>query len=62
MAQKLVYTAEEVAEMLQISPDTVRKLVRRGRLPKVELDANVVRVPAWAVEELLKHERSDLGD
>ena len=48
-----VYRAEEVAERLRISKNTVYELIKTGQLRHVRLGA-AIRVPRAAVEELLE--------
>lgn len=51
---RLVYTIEEVAELLAVSDKSVRNLIRSGRLWTVDLDGSrTVRIPAAAVDALL---------
>lgn len=45
-------TAEEVAEMLRVSPAYVRRLVRKGQLPCLDLPG-VIRVRRSDVQHLL---------
>lgn len=50
----LVYTVDELAAELRVSPGTVRALVRSGRLCTLDLDGSrTVRIPAAAVDALL---------
>ncbi len=37
MQDKMFYTAEDVADMLELSVDTIRRYIREGLLPAVKL-------------------------
>lgn len=55
--EPLVYTVHQAAHALQVSPDTVGRMIRRGTLLKVpHLDGRVL-IPRVAVEALI-HETS----
>ena len=56
MAEKY-FTAEEVADMLQLKRDAVLKLARDGILPHVKINARVIRFPEQALNEYLKPRR-----
>jgi excisionase family DNA binding protein len=49
---RLAYSAAEVAELLGVSDDTIRALVRGGSLPAVRV-GRLLRIPAAAVERLV---------
>lgn len=49
----LAFTINQVAERLQVSDDTVRREMARGRLGYVTLGERTVRIPWSALEELL---------
>jgi excisionase family DNA binding protein len=51
VAPKLL-TVQEVATILRVTPNTVYRWVKRGRLPVVRL-GYLVRVPASAIENLI---------
>lgn len=51
--QKLGYSPEEVAQALGLHLNTVRKMLRGGKLPSVRFGARYV-IPAKALEELLE--------
>ena len=56
--EPIVYTVSQVAAMLQVSTDTVGRLVKRGVLPRVpHLDGKVL-IPRVAVDRLV----GTLGD
>ena len=56
MAPKLL-TVQEVAEILRVTPNTVYRWIKRGRLPVVRI-GYLVRLPASAIENLIP--RTDL--
>jgi len=37
MREKLFYTSEDIAEMLELSVDTIRRYIREGKLPAIRL-------------------------
>lgn len=47
-------TTQQVATLLNVTPATVRAMVRRGELPAVRLSARVVRYRPEAVQALLE--------
>lgn len=47
-----VLTVPEVAELLGVPQATVRTMARDGRLPRLT-GIHVIRIPAWAVEEMV---------
>ena len=47
-----VYTVEEVAAILRVPADTIRRLIYRGQLPALRL-GRVYRVPKRVVAQLL---------
>ncbi len=49
-----VYTVAQVAEVLQVSDDTVGRLVRRGILPRVPHLEGKVLIPRRAVHRLIE--------
>ena len=51
-------TAEELAEKLQVQPDTVRAWTRNGLIPAVQLTGKVIRYDA---EEVCRAVRSRPG-
>ena len=50
MNDKLVYTTEEVAELLQVSTSTVERLVQGGYLPRLQGIKNI-RIPVSGVHQ-----------
>jgi excisionase family DNA binding protein len=47
-------TAKQLAEVLQVSESTVRRLARRRRIPSVRLTPNIIRFHLDAVREALE--------
>ncbi len=48
--EKLYYTPKEVADALDISDDTVLKLIDRGDLPALRVSPRITRIPIAAFE------------
>lgn len=48
----LVYTVKEVADLLKLNPETIKRMIRRGDLKGKKI-ANSWRVPREEVERLL---------
>jgi len=44
------YSIKEVAAMLDVSHDTVSRLVERGDLPAVRVSQRILRIPAPALD------------
>jgi len=53
MDQAELLTANEVADQLQVQPETVRRWRRRGIIPAVRLSPKVIRYQIAAVIEAL---------
>lgn len=49
------YTTEEVAEILKLHPVFTRRLFTRGDIPGAIRIGRVWRLPAEALDEILKH-------
>jgi len=49
MNEKLVYTVQEVADLLQLSTSTVKRLVQGGYLPRLQGIKNI-RIPVSGVQ------------
>jgi len=47
-------TAKQLAEVLQVSESTVRRLARRRRIPSVRLTPHIIRFHLDAVREALE--------
>ena len=50
MVSKLYYTPKEVAEILEVSDDTVLDLVNRGSLPALRVSPRITRIPIAAFD------------
>jgi excisionase family DNA binding protein len=44
------YSIKEAAERLEVSHDTVSRLVERGELPAIRVSERIVRIPVSAFE------------
>lgn len=60
-AEPAVYTVAQTAEVLQVSEDTVSRLVRRHVLPRVPDVEGKVLIPGRALERLTEDSQPD-GD
>ena len=49
----LVFTVPEYAALMHLSPATVHRQIKAGRIPVVRY-GRVVRIPKWFAEEELK--------
>ena len=47
---------KEVAERLQLSPFTVRSLIKAGKIPVIRLGHRTIRIPDTWLESLAKSE------
>lgn len=54
-------TAEELADRLRVTPETVRAWARRGRIPSVRFSPKVVRFDPEAVREAVARQNSGRG-
>jgi|TARA_B100000315_G_scaffold109201_1_gene100188 excisionase family DNA binding protein len=61
MNDKLVYTTEEVAELLQVSTSTVERLVQGGYLPRLQGIKNI-RIPVSGVHQYVDGYNSDSAE
>lgn len=52
MSQAL--TRDEAARVLRCSTETIDRMRKAGRLPSIHLAGRSVRIPKWAIEELLR--------
>jgi putative molybdopterin biosynthesis protein len=52
MTQDMVYTIEEVAKILKVHKDTIRRLVNSGQLEHVRV-GNQIRITKAALEKYL---------
>ena len=46
-------TAEELAQSLRLSPDTIRQMARDKKIPAIRLSPKVIRFDAQAVADAL---------
>lgn len=53
MVTPLAYTTAEVADALQVSPDTVQRLVRKGLLRPVPHLGGKIRIPVAELERFM---------
>ena len=44
------YSIKEAAELLDVSHDTVSRLIERGEIPAVRVSERIVRIPVPALE------------
>lgn len=53
---RVSFSVDETAQLLGVSPGTVRTAIRKGRLAafKVVEGGRSVRIPAWSIDELTK--------
>lgn len=49
MADQRYFTIKEVAERLQVSHDTVSRLIATGTLPAIRVSARLYRIPSPAL-------------
>lgn len=57
-ASERLYTIAEVAELWQLSRDTIERLLGRGELRYVQVGARRRRIPASALDEYVESNRS----
>ena len=58
-------TAQQLAQILQVSESTVRRLARQGRIPSVRITPHIIRFHLKAVRQALdgaKHTRRGAAD
>ena len=58
-------TAQQLAQILQVSESTVRRLARQGRIPSVRITPHIIRFHLKAVRHALdgaKHTRRTAAD
>lgn len=58
--QPKFYTTEEVAEMLKIKPESVRRYVRYGKLRAVKLGGKFIRIDHKDFEEFIEKLKTKL--
>jgi len=58
MADELL-TIEQVADKLQLHPDTIRRYIRERKLPSVRISGTVVRVKQSDLDKFIEDRYSD---
>lgn len=53
------YTTEEVAEMLKVTPDSVRRWIRDGKLKSIKLSGKFIRISQADLDTFIKSQRGD---
>jgi len=52
------YTIEEVAEMLKVNPESVRRWVRSKQLPAIKLGGKYIRVEAGDLDRFISKSKA----
>jgi excisionase family DNA binding protein len=52
-------TIEQVADKLQLHPDTIRRYIRERKLPSVRISATVVRIKQSDLDKFIQDRYSD---
>jgi excisionase family DNA binding protein len=52
-------TIEQVAEKLQLHPDTIRRYIRERKLPSVRISATVVRIKQSDLDKFIQERYTD---
>ena len=55
-------TIEQVADKLQLHPDTIRRYIRERKLRAVRISATTIRVRQSEVDRFLKERETDGGE
>jgi len=53
------YTTDEVAEMLKVTPDSVRRWIRDGKLKSIKLSGKFIRISREDLETFITSQRGD---
>lgn len=53
------YTADEVAEMLKVTTESVRRWIRGGKLKSVKLSGKFIRISQTDLDEFVKSMRGE---
>ena len=61
MERKRFYTTRELAELFNVSQETIRKMIRDGVIKAIKLHKKKFLIPAEEVEKLLKQLRESEG-
>lgn len=56
------YTAEEVAEMLKVTTESVRRWIRDGKLKSVKLSGKFIRISQADLDEFVKSMRGETNN
>lgn len=51
------YTCEQIADILQIDVESVRRYVRSGKLPAIKLNKRHIRISKKDFEQFLEYQR-----
>jgi len=51
------YTAEEIAEMLKVTTESVRRWIRNGKLKSIKLSGKFIRISRDDLDEFIKSMR-----
>lgn len=51
------YTTEEVAEMLKVTPDSVRRWIRSGKLKSIKLSGKFIRISQADLQAFIESQR-----
>lgn len=49
------YTSEQVAKMLEVSPETIRRYVRSGKLKSIKLGGKFIRIDKKDLDVFIKN-------
>ena len=55
-------TIEQVADRLQLHPDTIRRYIRERKLPGVRISSTVVRVKKSDLDKFIEERSTDKPD
>ena len=61
MSEELL-TIEQVADRLQLHPDTIRRYIRERKLPGVRISSTVVRVKKSDLDKFIEERSTDKPD
>jgi len=56
------YTTEEVAEMLKVTPDSVRRWIRSGKLKSIKLSGKFIRINQEDLQAFIQSQRGETPD
>ena len=56
------YTTEEVAEMLKVTPDSVRRWIRSGKLKSIKLSGKFIRISQEDLQAFIQSQRGENTD